>query len=379
MTDVKNPLAATPPVAAPGEPQGRRRTWRARIRPWLPLAALLVLALVPYSTLPIPGIFDGALNEPGTLHLLAVCLVFGGLAAGYDLLFGRTGLLSFGHALYFAAGVYGTDILIGKAGLPLAQAALFAVTGGAILAALLGAIALRTSGIAFAMVTLAFAQLGAILVARDFGGLTGGEEGLPLDVSGVPDLFVGVVNTANLYWLALAYLAVVVAVIHRVAASPTGRVLAGLRDDERRVGVLGLDPYRYKLVAFTLSGTLAAAGGVVYLLIVGGASPHITSSQFTLSLLVMVVLGGPGTRWGPVLGGVLYMYLDHRLTALGSSSIVDSLPEVLSKPLSQPLFVLGTLFILAVYFFPGGLAGLKDRLGPLRQLLPAKADSTGAQ
>jgi branched-chain amino acid transport system permease protein len=265
--------------------------------------------------------------------------------------------------------VYGTDILVTKAGLPLWQAALLTVTGGTVLAALLGAVALRTVGIAFAMVTLAFAQVAAILVARDFGGLTGGEEGLPLDVSGLPDALVGVANTVNLYWLALAYLALVVLVVHRVSGSPTGRVLAGLRDDERRIGVLGLDPYRYKLVAFTLAGGLASAGGVVYCLIVGGASPHITSSELTLSLLVMVVLGGPGTRWGPVLGGILYMYLDHRLTAFGTSDAVDALPAVLSRPLSQPLFVLGTIFILAVYFFPGGLASLTSRLTPLRRAL----------
>jgi branched-chain amino acid transport system permease protein len=214
-------------------------------------------------------------------------------------------------------------------------------------------------------------------VARDFGGLTGGEEGLPLSVSGLPDMFVGVANTVNLYWLALAYLALVVFVVHRVSGSSTGRVLAGLRDDERRIGVLGLDPYRFKLVAFTLSGALAAVGGVVYVLLVGGASPHITSSELTLSLLVMVVLGGPGTRWGPVIGGMLYMYLDHRLTAFGSSSAVDALPGVLRGPFSQPLFVLGTVFILAVYFFPGGLASLANRLGPLRRLLPTRAGRYG--
>lgn len=180
-------------------------------------------------------------------------------------------------------------------------------------------------------------------------------------------------NTVNLYWLALAYLTLVVFVVHRVSGSPTGRVLAGLRDDERRIGVLGLDPYRYKLVAFTLAGGLASAGGVVYVLIVGGASPHITSSELTLSLLVMVVLGGPGTRWGPVLGGVLYMYLDHRLTAFGTSDAVDNLPAILSRPLSQPLFVLGTVFILAVYFFPGGLTSLAPRLSHLtRSLRPPR-------
>lgn len=343
------------PAPAPTAPQPSRVH---RLRPFLPLVALVVLAILPYSTISLPGIFEGPVNSPGTLQLLAICLIFGGLAAGYDLLFGRTGMLSFGHALYFAAGVYGTDILVTRAGLPLWQAALLTITGGTILAALLGAVALRTVGIAFAMVTLAFAQVGAILVARDFGGFTGGEEGLPLDVSGLPAGLVGVTNTVNLYWLALAYLTLVVFVVHRVSGSPTGRVLAGLRDDERRIGVLGLDPYRYKLVAFTLAGGLASAGGVVYVLIVGGASPHITSSELTLSLLVMVVLGGPGTRWGPVLGGVLYMYLDHRLTAFGASDAVDNLPAVLSRPLSQPLFVLGTVFILAVYFFPGGLTSL---------------------
>ena len=364
MTEVKSPEVPAPPAAVPDELTPGHARWHG-LRAYLPLVALVVAAIVPYSTANLPGVFEGPLNSPGTLQLLAICLVFGGLAAGYDLLFGRTGMLSFGHALYFAAGVYGTDILVTRAGLPLWQAALLAITGGTILAALLGAVALRTVGIAFAMVTLAFAQVGAILVARNFGGLTGGEEGLPLDVSGLPSVLVGVANTVNLYWLALAYLALVVFMVHRVSSSPTGRVLAGLRDDERRIGVLGLDPYRFKLVAFTLAGGLATAGGVVYCLIVGGASPHITSSELTLSLLVMVVLGGPGTRWGPVLGGILYMYLDHRLTAFGSSEAVNNLPAVLSHPLSQPLFVLGTVFILAVYFFPGGLSSLRTRLHPL--------------
>jgi len=361
MTQAVPVSAEAPPAATPPELDATplRGRWR-RLAAFGPLLALVVAAILPYSTIPLPGILDGALNKTGNLQLLAVCLVFGGLAASYDLLFGRTGLLSFGHALYFAAGIYGTDVLVTKAGLPLWQAAVFALVGSATLAALLGAIALRTTGIAFAMVTLAFAQVGAILVARDFGGLTGGEEGLPLATDGLPDFLLGVANTVNLYWLALAYLAVVVLVVSRVAASPTGRVLAGLRDDERRVGVLGLDPYRYKLVAFTLAGALAALGGVVYVLVVGGASPHVTSSELTLSLLVMVVLGGPGTRWGPVIGGILYMYLDHRLTSLSAD---------LPGPLGQPLFVLGAIFILAVYFFPGGLASLKSRIAPLRAAL----------
>jgi branched-chain amino acid transport system permease protein len=342
--------------------------WRW-VRRALPLVVLVVFAFLPYTSLTIPVLFDGALNSPGTLQLLAICLVFGGLALGYDLMFGRTGMLSFGHALYFAAGGYGTAILLAQTEWPLWTVALVAMAGTAVLAALLGSIALRTTGIAFAMVTLAFAQIGSILVGRNVGRVTGGEEGLSLNGDRLPSWLVGVVNTVNLYWLALAFVAVVAFVVHRVSDAPAGRVLSAVRDDDRRVDVLGLSPYRYRLLAFIISGTLASLGGVVYVLLVGGASPHITSSDLTLSLLVMVVLGGPGTRWGPLLGGLVFAYLDNRLTAAGTSAAVKDLPSVLSGPLAQPLFILGTVFVLAVYFFPGGLAGLATRLGPLRRLV----------
>jgi len=104
------PPAATPPELDTTPTRGR---WR-RLAAFGPLLALVVAVVLPYSTIPLPGILDGPLNSFGNLQLLAVCLVFGGLAASYDLLFGRTGLLSFGHALYFAAGIYGTDVLVTK-------------------------------------------------------------------------------------------------------------------------------------------------------------------------------------------------------------------------------------------------------------------------
>ncbi|MGK5683998.1 branched-chain amino acid ABC transporter permease [Actinoplanes sp. URMC 104] len=319
------------------------------LRRALPALVLLALVALPYSTVGVPVLFDGALNAPGTLQMLAICLVFGGLALGYDLLFGRTGLLSFGHALYIAAGAYGTGILVTHARWPLWAAVAVTVLATAALAALLGAVALRTTGIAFAMVTLAFAQVAWIVVGRDPGGLTGGEEGLPLDAAGLPAALVGVANTADLYWLALAFLLVVVVVVHGIDRAPLGRVLTGLRDDERRVAVLGLSPYRLKLGTFVLAGALAALGGAVHVLIVGGASPHLASADLTLSLIVMTVLGGAGTRWGAVVGGVAYAYLDQRLTQVGGG---------LPGPLGQPLFILGALFVLAVYFAPAGLTGI---------------------
>jgi branched-chain amino acid transport system permease protein len=334
---------------------------RRRVTRTLPLLVLVLLVVLPWSTVDMPFVFDGPLNAPGTLQLLAVCLVFGGLALSYDLLFGRAGLLSFGHALYIAAGAYGTDILLSHLHWPLWAAVAVTVPAVAVLAAMLGAVAMRTTGIAFAMVTLAFAQVGWIVVNRDPGGLTGGEEGLPLDSAVLPPALVGVANTVNLYWLALAFLVVVVVVVHGIDRAPLGRVLTGLRDDERRIAVVGLSPYRLKLATFVLAGALAALGGAVYALVVGGASPHLASADMTLSLIVMAVLGGAGTRWGAVVGGVVYAYLDQRLTQVGGG---------LPGPLGQPLFILGTLFVLAVYFARGGLTGLARRFAPGQRVAP---------
>ncbi|MFR9797399.1 branched-chain amino acid ABC transporter permease [Streptomyces sp. MS06] len=329
---------------------------------WWPAALLVVLVLVPFSAVPVPGLLDGPLGSPGTLQLLGLCLLYGALATGYDLLLGRTGLLSFGHALYFAAGLYVTDLAMLEWRLPFAAAALVGVGCTLLLAVLLGAVGLRVSGIGFSMVTLAFAQAGAILVSRDPGGLTGGEEGRAVPADLLPDGLVGIQNTATLYWIALAYLVLTLGVVHWTVSSPLGRVWAGIRENERRVEVLGLRPYGFKLVAFVVAGGLAGAGGVVYLLLTGGATPQAASSDATLALLVMVVLGGSGSRWGPLLGGVLYTWADHRLGDLANSETVAGLPAVLRVPLSQPLFLLGALFVAVVYLLPGGLAGLPARI-----------------
>jgi branched-chain amino acid transport system permease protein len=335
-----------------------------RVKPgrFAPVIVLVLLALLPYSTLRLPGLFDGVLNSPGTLQLLALCLIFGGVALSYDLLFGFTGLLSFGHALYFAAGTYVANVVLTKVGLGLGTAIAVTTGVGILLPLVVGAVALRVSGIAFSMVTLALAQVGSIVVLHNPGDLTGGEEGLALDRSHVPAGFVGVLNTVHLYWLALAYLVLVYAVVTWVTRSRAGRVWEAIRENERRVEVLGLRPYPFKLLVFVLAGLLAALGGLAHLLLLGGSTPTTTTADFTLGLLVMVVLGGAGSRWGAVLGGVLYTYLDSRLTDLASSSAVQGLPAWLRVPLSEPLFLLGALFIVVVFFIPGGIAGLAARL-----------------
>jgi len=340
---------------------------------WWPALLLLVLVIAPYSALPLPGLLDGPIGSPGSLQLLALCLLFGGLATGYDLLLGRTGLLSFGHALYFAAGSYATNLLMLEAGFGFWTSAVLGLAFGATLSALLGSVSLRVGGIGFSMVTLAFAQAGSILVERDPGAVTGGEEGRA--AQGLPSGLVGIAHTADLYWIALAYLVFTLAAVHWAVRSPTGRVWEGIRENERRVEVLGLRPYGFKLVAFVLAGTLAALGGIVHLLLTGGSTPQTTTTDFTLSLLVMVVLGGSGTRWGPLLGGVLYTWAQQRLTDLAGSGSIAHLPAVLRVPLSQPLFLLGALFVLVVYALPGGVVGLPDRI---RGLHPARRRSSSS-
>ena len=331
-----------------------------------PLALVAALAALPSWNVNTGAVLPDVLSAPGSLQVLALMMVFAALAVSYDLLFGVTGLLSFGHALFFAVGVYVTDIAMTSWHLSLVPAALVAVAAALVSAALVGAVSLRVAGIAFAMVTLAFAQAASIVVSQNPSGLTGGDLGLGLAYQRVPQSLLGVVNTRNLYWLALALVVVVYAVARWLVSSPVGRVWQAVRENERRVEVLGLRPYTFKLMAFVLASVLAALCGVVYLLVVSGAHPQVVTPEFTLSLLVMVVLGGSGRLWGAALGGALYTYLDQRLGDWAQSSLVSGLPDPLRIPISQPLFVLGLLFVLFILFVPGGIAGVltRSRRGP---------------
>ena len=350
-----------------------------RWRPFWPLVALVVLLGVPYLDVRVPVLFDGALNTPGNLHLLAVGFAYGIAALSYNLLFGYTGVLSFGHALFFGAGVYLPTIALREWEWDLVPAIAFAVVAGLVLAAAVGAVSLRTHGVYFAMVTLAFAQAGAVLVGKDVGDLTGGEEGLSLPFRQLPDWMVGVVNTDNLYWLALTVLIVVYAVALRLVTSPMGAVWQGIRENEGRVEMIGLRPYGFKLLAFVISSGLATVAGVVYLFLIGSATPRAVSAEFTVTLLLMVIIGGSGSLWGPIAGAVLYHYLDERLNVWAASEAVADLPAVLREPLRDPLFVFGVIFVLLVLFFPRGLAGARfgRRLGPLQRVFGRAAPTAG--
>ncbi len=352
------------PVRAPGRAGAKAGGGRIRglSRPLALLALAVLAALLPELQLSAPGVLPGPTWTAGSLQLMAICLLIGALAVTYNLVFAMTGMLSFGHALYFALGCYVFALLLEHGRLPILAAALLTLLIGAAAALLVGLVSLRVNGIAFAMVTLAFAQAGSVLVLRNVGGLTGGEEGLGLVSARLPAFLVGVDNTRNLYWLSLAAAALVLAAVGWIVASRAGHLMMAVRENELRVRVLGIQPFLVRLISFTAAGVLATLIGIVYLLVQGGASPQVTTSSFTLTLLVMVVLGGLGSRWGAMLGGVIYTLLDQRLGVLAASEHVSTLPSPLQVPLSQPTFLLGVLFIVVVLFLPGGLTGVLTRL-----------------
>ncbi len=338
----------------------------SRRRGAIGLGLVVLGALIPYIGLHLPWVLPSTVNvvnSTGTLTVLSLCFIFAGVALGYDVIFGYTGLLSLGPVMYFATGVYVFDITLTHWNWPLVPALLATFATSLVLAVVLGAIALRVSGIAFTMVTLAFAQAFYYLIEDNPHGLTGGDTGLALYSSRLPAFMSGAVsNTRNLYWIALGFLVVSYAVVWLVTESATGHVLVAIRENERRLEVLGVHPFRYKLAAYTLSSLVATGGGVAYILLIGTAVPSaVASVTVTLSILIMVVLGGAGTRWGAVTGAIVYVYLQQYLLKVAAEPSFASLPAFLRVPLSQPQFLLGAIFVLFVIFVPGGVAGVVVR------------------
>ena len=173
------------------------------------------------------------------------------------------------------------------------------------------------------MVTLAFAQAASIIVMRNPGDLTGGEEGNP-QPGGRARLLVGVATrptatgSRSASWWSPGASSLLV-------RSRAGHAMAAVRENEARAAVLGLGTYRVKLLAIVVGAVLGGLGGIVHALVLGGSNPHLTTSEFTLALLVMVVLGGAGSMWGALIGGFLYHYADARLVEVSGAGLL-SLP-----------------------------------------------------
>ena len=281
--------------------------------------------------------------------VLARVMVLAVFAMGYNLLFGYAGLLSLGHAMFFGAGIYGTGMAIIHLGWSPPAAFAAGLAAGLILALAVGLLALRTSGVAFMIVTLMFAQV-AYLTVIYFSRWTRGDEGLALgretrlfDIAGMQ---VDLADPATRYMTALVLFALVLLLSWRLVRSPFGRVLVAIRENEERTRMLGYDTFANKLAAVVLSGGICAAAGAAYALLFGFVSANFVSIQYSILPLLWVLVGGAATTLGPLFG-TLFMYY-----------VVD----VASAYTSAYLLIVGIALIALVLFFPKGVLGtLRER------------------
>ena len=276
--------------------------------------------------------------------LMARILVLATFAMGYNLTFGYGGLLSLGHAMFFAAGLYGAGLSIQHLGFGVPEAFLAALACGALLALIVGVLALRTTGVAFMIVTLMFSQAVHLAIIY-FSAFTGGDQGLMLRPQ--QRRVETVLGTLNLtdpntrYLVALALFTVVLFLMLALVRSGFGRVLVAIRENEERTRMLGYDTFSNRLAALVASGTVCAAAGAAYGILFGYVGANFASVQYSILPLLWVLLGGAATTLGPLFGTVFMYY------------VVD----IASGYTSAYMLVVGIVLILLVLFFRKGLLG----------------------
>jgi branched-chain amino acid transport system permease protein len=275
-------------------------------REWVSLGVIALLAIV----VPLACVWW---DQPYYLNLTTRIMVFALAAVGLNLALGFGGMISLGHAMYLGIGAYSVGIL-SEHGVLTAWAHLgTALAVGAVLAVLVGVVCLRTNGMAFIMITLAFAQM-AYFVAISLKRY-GGEDGLPVAVRsqlGGLDMGDGLV----FYMLVLAVLCVVLWLLQRLIHSRFGMALQGTRINERRMTAMGLPVFRYRLLAYLLSAEICVVAGVLLANLTRFVSPSYMQWLMSGELIVMVVLGGMGTLMGPVVGAASLIALEEGLSSL---------------------------------------------------------------
>ncbi|MEW6400423.1 MAG: branched-chain amino acid ABC transporter permease [Chloroflexota bacterium] len=311
------------------------------------LITLLVLILLPF----IIGLLDGAspatvfVNGSGTskfIQGLAIEIFILALyALSYDVIFGITGLLSFGHSMFFGVGAYLTGIAIKSFGLSL-PATLGLVFLAAIVQALLfGMVLPRVKGITFALVTLGIASVFHIVVmSSELGEYTGADVGLQGMI--VPAFISPANERLRFYFVALTVLILVFLLYQRFVNSPTGRVCIAIRENEGRARMLGYNTFYFKLAALTLSSLTAALAGFLHALYQPIVSPNVASLGFTVTALLIILIGGVGTLQGALVGALVYRLLDFGLRRyMGESAS----------------FINGAVYVVFVLFVPFGIVG----------------------
>jgi len=239
---------------------------------------------------------------------VARVMVLASFAIGYNLLFGYAGLLSLGHALFFAAGMYGAGMAVQHGGAGAGTALAAGLVAGALVSAALAALALRTHGVGFMIVTLMFAQAGYLTILH-FSEITGGDEGFILPQAGRMLGSVDLSAPDARYLAAWVLFSACLLLSLALVRAPFGRVLVAIRENEERVRMLGYDTLAHKRVAMVLSGTVSAAAGAAYAILFGYVGASFAEVQYSILPLLWVLLGGAGTVLGPFIGTLFMFYL----------------------------------------------------------------------
>jgi branched-chain amino acid transport system permease protein len=322
---IKHAPVASPRGAAPETPLGSRRALAAG------LVVVAALAIYPL------------LVADYQRALVTELLIFGIFAMSLDLVLGYTGLMSLGHAAFFGLGAYVVIVLGTLFGLNAWIGVVLGVAGSAFAALVIGYFCVRTSGIPFLMLTLAFSQL-IYSVALKWRDVTGGSDGI-----GIPEKpgFLGfdLSHALPMYFMALGFFVLCFLALRRLVASPLGRVFVGIRENEARMLAIGYATRRYKLAAFTIGGAFAGFAGGLYAIFNGFISPDAVYWSASGDILIMVMLGGAGTLVGPVFGAAAFLLMKN---------LVSTYSE------HWPL-IIGVIFVACVLFFPEGIWGTLRR------------------
>jgi branched-chain amino acid transport system permease protein len=282
-------------------------------------------------------------------HLLVMSVIFAMLALGYNAQFGYAGLFNMGHAAFFGIGAYASAIMATRFGWPFVAGLSLGATVSGLVAAALGSLTLRTRGPHFAMMTLGLGQV-LYLIFANAVELTRG----PLGISGIPapeiEFFGYAVrfdNELSFYYVALLSLVIAYLIFDAILNSRLGSAWRCVRDNEDLAAALGVNPSWAKMSAFIFGSILAAVAGSLYAHYIRLVTPELLSVQYLVMVLIMVVVGGRGTFFGPVLGAVLFTMI----------------PEGLRFTESMRMAIFGLLLLIFVLFLPEGIGSYLSRTG----------------
>lgn len=275
--------------------------------------------------------------------ILTEILIMGLLAMSFNLLFGYTGLLSFGQAGFFGVGAYATALFLSKGGTSLLLSLLAALGAGALAALVIGYLCVRRDEIYFAMITLGFGMM-LYTVAHNWLSLTGGSDGLPL--LNVPALNLlgkefSLFDPNVMYLFVLTVTGLCILFLWRVVRSPFGLMLTAIRENKQRLAFVGAGVQHLRLAAFVIAGALAGMAGGLFCLFNAMATPDILHWGFSSRPVLMTVLGGAGIFFGPLFGAAIFFGLEQLITSMTENWMI----------------FLGIILVPVVIFFPHGILG----------------------